>query len=262
MATYEDAHNLLAKAVAVCIRFEQLILGAHQRKPAGAVAYLTLVAERRLGASVAALKEEQAYEGRVLLRAMLEHYFNLAWILNRSPHRRANRFIKWLNLEKLRILESLPTAEQKDYRPTIARLRKRRTTYRRLFRITDRRGRRVWSHSWSPVSLAARVEEVCAAAPHATGTRSFIYTLYKWLSSATHGNVLYLINLVEPTRYGIRPRAQPDSDPKSITAGAAMLLIGSIQEAGRVLTFSQSMKDELSELQEGSRAYIASYPAE
>ena len=248
---FEISLALLNDATRFAAKCEQVILHAHQSRPAGAVAYMTLVAQRRFGEAVAILGQGGAYEARVILRSMLEHYFNLAWILLRSPHRRANRFLKFLALERLRVLESLSPEEQKDYRANIQRLRKRRIRYRRLFRKTDvKSGKRYWEKSWAgSMSFEARVLEVSTVETKGSFSKKpFMYTMYRWFSASTHGNVLHLHQLIRPTRYGGRPLDQPESFPWSVVAGAAVLVLGTTKQASRVLTFSNSMKEELSAL--------------
>jgi hypothetical protein len=248
---FNSALALLNDVAGFAARCEQVLLHAQQKRPPGAVAYMTLVAQRRFGQAIATLHANGAYESRVLLRSMLEHYFNLAWILLRSSHRRANRFIKFLALERLRVLESLPAEEQKEHAANLRRLRAIRSRHRRLFRQIDPKSKkRFWSRSWAgTMSFEARVREVSIAELKFPGApKPFVYTMYRWFSASTHGNVLHLHQLVRPTRYGGRPVDQPESYPWSVIAGAAVLLLGTVKQASRVLNFSNSMKEELAAL--------------
>ena len=248
-----DIEAVLRDLVEFAKHCEDEILPAHQRPAVGKVVYGVLVAQRRLATGVLALGEDGSYEARILLRSMIEHYFNVLWIRLRQPQRRANRYVKFHVIDKLKILDELPLEERDpDFFNTRRALVRRRSRYRHLFRIRVN-GRLEWARSWalSPsrngmLSFEARVREIATARTlPGDAINTFSYSLYRWFSAPAHGSAQHLTELCVRTKRGARPRPQPDTAPNSTLLGATVLLLGQVVQTSEVMGFSQSMKKSL-----------------
>jgi hypothetical protein len=158
-----------------------------------AVALGTVVRVRRLAEAIRVLGPQYDFEARLQVRTILELYFNYAWMRLTHPHSRATRFLRFQTIEKLRLAKTLAPhspAHARELPAHIARLRRRRTSLRHLFRSTNKQGKRRWAHDWAGgLSFEGRVNEVVTAssALGETGDR-FFYGLYRWLSGAAHGS--------------------------------------------------------------------------
>ncbi|MGH7628849.1 MAG: DUF5677 domain-containing protein [Gemmatimonadales bacterium] len=160
-----DAKRLLGRTIRFARRAEDVILGIHQDKPLRRVCYGTLVRSRRLAEAAHALAPHWTYEGRVLFRTMIELYFNYSWI-RLGPQRRANRFIKFVYLERLRIAAQYPDDEPSgDYAEAVRKLRQHRSQLRYLFRIQDKHGKRRWATDWADVTSSKLGSRKCSV-PH------------------------------------------------------------------------------------------------
>jgi hypothetical protein len=152
------------------------------------VAYGFLIRNRRVAEAIERLGETSAYEGRMLLRTMIEIMFNQAWIRLRAKHSRALRFAAFQPLELLRVQTSLhATLAPAEYQATKRNLERQRRDVRHLFRFRASNGMMRWAKSWASVStVEARIQEVRAA--EAPGNPDpFMYAMYSWISSAVHG---------------------------------------------------------------------------
>lgn len=231
---------------------EDVILKHRQQKPLGMLTYSTLIAQRRLAAGIERLGFDKSYEGRILLRSMIEHYYNLSWVRLKNADRRASRFVKFHALERLKLLEALPEdMRPPDYDRVVAYFRKRRTAYRNLFRETNQKtGVRYWVKSWATTpSFEGRVNEVqSVASAHADQILSFTYMLYRAFSGPTHGSAEHMMEIIRPTRLGFRPKDQPDRRPEATIASAAVFLLGTLSHASQVLGFSRDMDERLATL--------------
>src|SRR5690606_21734728 len=100
------------------------------RGPLKVVAFGSAVRGRRLLQAIVLLGEPHAYEARLQVRAILETYFNYAWIRNRNSHSRATRFLRYEVLHRLRLAEELlltsPTAAG-SITEDVRRMRRQRT---------------------------------------------------------------------------------------------------------------------------------------
>lgn len=235
---------------------EQLVLRAHQKRPAEAVAYATLVAQRRFAEAIRRLGTEGAYEARIILRAMIEHHFNLAWILLKAPHRRAHRFVRFQAIEKFKGLTGLPLEMRPpEYGAVYRQAKRSRARVQHLFRRPDKKGRLVWDKNWAAgKSVEDRMREVLAAeGKGAAAPDMFMYSLYRWFSGVVHGSAQHFEELLEPTRHGVRPKANPDSGPANQMMSASLILTGTLGKSAAVLGFSASMINRLEGLSERCR---------
>lgn len=236
----------LRKLIRFARHVEDVALNAHKATPQGAVAYGILVAQRRLAVAVLTLGQDSAYESRILLRTMIEHYFNLSWLLLRAPVRRCHRFLAFLSLDRLRILQEMPPEDRRpDHAKSVKRLRAARARHRHLFRHRDpKTGKLTWDKNWAQgLSFEARVRQVQTTRPRprAPQITNFAYPLYRWFSAPVHGSALHLHELLAPSRRGARPRTQPDPNPAIPVEAASILLLGCLHHVSRVLKYSTSM---------------------
>ncbi len=229
---------------------EDVALKAHQEKPLGVVTYGVLVGSRRLAEAILVLGTNHAYEARILMRGMVEHYFNLAWIRLRASARRANRFAKFQAIERLRLFDSLP----REMLPTNADEVRRghlraRAKYRHLFLRRTKKGGLRWDADWSGgLSFEGRVKEVVAKnqrQPDEDREKPFVYSLYRWFSGPMHGSANHLYDILVQTRWGVRPKPQPESRPCAAMLGATLLLLGVLTQVSQVINFSPTMISQL-----------------
>lgn len=243
--------RMLTRSAGFARRCEDVILPQRQEKPLQMVTYSMLIAQRRFALAVRKLDVSSSYEARVLVRSMLEHYYNLSWMRLRAPHRRANRFMCFHVIERLRMMQELPEdMRPADYAEVLADLKRRRAAYRHLFQRRDRRGVLSWDKSWcGGLSFEARVTEVQRAArvPNRR-TDPFMYVLYRWFSGTTHGSAQHFSELLRATPRGVRPLDQPDRRPAATMLSASLFLLGTLSHASQVLNFSDSMNAELGQL--------------
>jgi len=219
--TIEAARNLEAAA-------SQKVL----RKPLQVVGLYCLVRHRQIAVAIQRLGLESAYESRVLLRTMIEIYINYAWIRLRDTDLRAERFLKFVPLEKLRILEQTTRA----YRPDeYARLKRTRQTerekVRHLFQSHDTKGKMKWAKSWTcGKSVEAMFTEIQENEKPETSLDLFLYGLYRFFSSAVHGGPLSRTEVLMVVDRRIIASPQPEHDPtEDHTVGAFTLLASSIE---------------------------------
>jgi Family of unknown function (DUF5677) len=183
------------------------------------------------------------------VRTMLELYFNYAWIRLKRPHSRATRFLRFQPLERLRIAETLvrlsPVREQ-ELAPHIARLRKRRTSLRYLFRSKDSKGKNRWARDWAGGrSLESRLQEVLAES-RASGNSNdnFLYALYRWLSGVVHGNAQSFEDVLTVDVGGVRAKTNQElaSGMEQDAASVSLLAVWSI--AARDLRLPSEIRNE------------------
>src|SRR5437867_2769791 len=98
---------VLRRGIRLARRVEALARRSEIRKPIRLVGYGFLVRNRRLAAGVERLGTACAYEGRMLLRSMIEIMINYAWIRLRQKHSRARRFVAYRPLELLHVHASM-----------------------------------------------------------------------------------------------------------------------------------------------------------
>ena len=231
------------------IRLETKVSSGQQVKPIQKVAYGTIVRVRRLAEVVGQIGPERAYESRILVRSMLELYFNYAWMRLRSPQRRANRFLKFLALEHLKIqleLTRTPDLNLPPLRQAIKTSTAERTKLRHLFRITDAKGKRRWAKDWARgASVETRIGEVLGQTMPDQQFDPFLYTLYRIFSSAVHGGPQSFLDCLTSTQFGFREAPQPETNPAAPYVAACVILLGTHTAASKDLSYTTPQKARL-----------------
>jgi hypothetical protein len=86
--------QLLRRSIRLARRLERIASSLADSKPLTLVGYGFLVRSRRLARAIEAIPPECAYETLILLRTMLEIYFDHRWIRLKRKHARAIRFLR------------------------------------------------------------------------------------------------------------------------------------------------------------------------
>lgn len=223
---------LLRRGILLARRVERAGVQKDLRKPTCIVAYGFLVRNRRLAVAVERLNKRCAYEGRMLLRSMLEIVINYAWIRLRQKHSRAKRFLAYQPLELLRIHAAMwYTFSQEEFKRTQRNLEAQRRRVRHLFRFRDKKGKMQWARSWAKVdSVEARLREVRSA--ETTGQPDpFLYGLYAWISSAVHAGPNSLKEVLRKRGNSLVAKGQPEKNPTAQFTGAAAVLAYTVEAA-------------------------------
>ena len=99
-----------------------------------------------------------------------------------------------------------------------------RHLFRNRIKQGKNKGKLKWDGNWaSGASLESRLKEVLKSE---TGKYdSFLYGLYRWLSSTVHGGPTSLNDVLEPDK-PLRAKQQPESNPTSHLVGAFVVLLG------------------------------------
>ena len=227
MAT-SDARPLLIEALRVAEKLEGLAAERRSRRPLVLVGHTSLIRASRLAAAIARLGEPYAYEARVLLRALLEIQINYSWIRLRKSYSRALRFVKFLPLERLKLLNRIaPELSPEQLRALRQRWERDRASVRHLFRVRDRKGKLVWADSWAyPMSsIEARLREVMEK-EQATSPDLFLYTMYTDLSGTVHGSPGSMDEVVQIVEGRMIAKPQPErQDPRRHFFGALIVLV-------------------------------------
>lgn len=197
----------LNRAIRLAKECESTVLAVHQEKPQGTVAYGTLVFNRRLAEAVRQLRGDSDYEARIPLRCMLEIFYNYAWIRLRQSERRANRYLKFHCIERLKMMDDMsPEMKSQEYRAKYRALVNERSRYRHLFRFRDKKGKLRWATGWATKSLEARMMEVIAARTKVGEPLDrYMYSIYRWTSSSAHGGPSAMNEILRMTPAGLRP---------------------------------------------------------
>jgi len=133
-----DARALLLEALRLAMRLEELAALRKSRRPLLIVGQTSLIRTRRLAAAIARLGEPHAYEARVLLRALLEIKINYSWIRLRKTYSRALRFVKFLPIERMKLLNRFkPELTTEQFKQMKRRWERDRSTVRHLFRVRN-----------------------------------------------------------------------------------------------------------------------------
>ncbi|MES2177798.1 MAG: DUF5677 domain-containing protein [Gemmatimonadota bacterium] len=196
-----------------------------QIRPIQAVAFGTLVRMRRLGEAVYELDEAHGYEARVLVRSILEIYYNYAWMRLRRPHQRANRFLAFGVLDTIRIMENWPESDWgTDHHSELAKLKRSRRRHRHLFRKKDSKGVLRWARTWADVSsLEARIAEV-----HRTARAGLMYAFYGAFSGTAHGSPYSFTEVLTRGSKGPRARTKAEMSTRQALSGAGMALLAAM----------------------------------
>ncbi len=233
---------VLRRGIRLARRVEALARVSTIRTPLRFVAYGFLVRNRRLSMAVDRLGAASAYEGRMLLRSMLEIMINHAWIRLRQKHSRALRFVAYQPLELLRTHTSMEAAMQPaEYERARRNLERQRRAVRHLFRFRDHKGKMQWARSWAAVgSVEGRLQEVKSAETPGQPD-PFLYGLYSWISSGVHGGPNSLKEILQKRAGALVARRQPERDPKAQFAAAAAILAYTIKAAMEDLRLKKSI---------------------
>lgn len=229
MVTERKARSCLHQSIALATMLESRVGPSARRTKLTFVGFGFLVRNRRLAQAILRLGSRHAYEGRMLLRSMLEIKINYSWIRIRDQERRANRFIKYHPLEQLKILKELSDNfyDPTEYQLKLKSFKAKRAKVRHLFGHRNEKGKMKWDRSWaSPASLESRLRDVQKSE---TGKYdAFLYSLYRWTSSATHGGIHSfgeVLELGDP----LQAKSQPESNPVAQIVGAFAILISTIR---------------------------------
>lgn len=213
------------------------------RKPIQLIALGTAVRVRRGTAAVAVLTPTFAYEARPLLRTVFELHVNYAWMRMKRPNQRANRFLKFQPLERLRWAETLVDGsdiKNHELAPAIKAMKKRRSRLRHLF--FDKRSKR-WAKHWASVSaFEARLRQIARGV---SDGGSFLYTLYRWFSSSAHGGAQSFEDILTRIEGGIRERPQAALDSINEVEAAAVLLLATWQNVAADFKMEREFREKL-----------------
>ena len=223
-----DARPLLIQALHVAEKLEALAADRKSRRPLVLVGQGSLIRTRRLAGAIARLGEPHAYEARVLLRTMLEIKINYSWIRLRKTYSRALRFVKFLPLERLKLLRrAAPDLSAAELANIKAKWERERGSVRHLFRVRNKDGTLRWADSWAypASSVESRLVEV-QKREKPTSPDLFLYTMYTDLSGAVHGSAGSMEEVLELREGRLLAKAQPEGqDPRRHFFGALILLV-------------------------------------
>jgi hypothetical protein len=244
----------LHRAVALSKKLESIVgLNVKQSKSI-LVGFGFVVRNRRLAQAVSQLSSQYAYEKQIFIRSMVEIHINYAWIHLKNREFRANRFLKFAPLQKLKFLKDLESSglmTPNEYRSKLREYKNRRAKVRHLFRNRIKRGKNKgklrWDSNWaSGTSLESRLKEVYKSQ---TGKYdSFLYAIYRWFSSTAHCGPTSFDDVLEPDR-PLRAKQQPESNPTSHLVGAFTVLLATVEALAESTNTVKDLEPELSNLQ-------------
>ena len=221
---------MLRQAIAAARMVEEVGLEKASQHPLEVVGLGFLVRHRRIARAIERLGRESAYESRILLRAMLETQINYAWIRLRQSRSRALRFVKYLAIDRLRLLEKSSTIfRPADYSERKAALEAERASVRHLFRFRNKKTKMQWARSWASVpSVEGRLIEVQKKVRPSEAPDPFLYGMYIWFSAATHGSIDSLADpmVIVDGRLALK---EPESKPNIHRVGAFILLAWTLE---------------------------------
>lgn len=227
--------QVLKRAIRLARQVERAVQASALPRPLQVVAYGSLVRNRRYAAAVAQMGRASAYEARPIVRSMIEIWGNYRWIRLRQANRRANRYVKYLALDHVKLVERMPPSMHGPTHQELVRLIKRqRASVRHLFRSRGKSGPRraklTWAKSWAKVpSFEARMREVAESRPPSEReSDDSIYFFYSLFSGATHGSPLSFMECIEAFPGGLRVRRRPERRPLNPMAAAASCLCDTI----------------------------------
>jgi len=226
-----------------------------------------LVRQRRLAEAIRTLGTASAYEGRMLLRTMVEIYINYSWIRQDKGYSRAVRFIRFEPLERRQVLEDIKAViPEQRAAASLHRFEQERRATRHLFRVLDpKRNRHKWAGSWATIpSLRDRYVELLrleAVKAKKPTSDVFTYGLYRWASSAVHGGPMSVSECITTTSSaGTVAKDQPERKPTAQLSSAATYLTATaewlVHDAKARRQFAPAFKAVRGEL----RALLASKP--
>jgi len=248
MPTYRTARLHLKRCIALAKLLEDQIGSTSWYKKSTIVGFGFLVRHRRLAEAVLELGKDYAYEAQILLRCMIEIHYNHKWILLTAKERRANRFLKFDLLERLKISDSLSKSmDPNEYAAKSKKLKSKCAKVRHLFRLRDNKNKFVWAKSWASVtSFEGRLMKVLK--PRNGEPDKFLYALYRYFSSNVHGGPMSISQVLESS-HTIQAKLQPESEPEKQIRGAFLVLIDSIRTLAENTSMIESLEPELPKLE-------------
>jgi hypothetical protein len=246
MALTANPAPVLRRGILLAKRVEKTGRPTNFKKRVRLVTYGFVLRNRRLASAIERLGTASAYEGRMLLRPMIETLINHAWIKLRWTHSRSTRFVAYQPLELLRVQRSLQTTTSPtEYKATKRQLTRKRAAVRHLFQFKDKNGKLQWARDWAPLSVEARLHEVQRAQNPDDSPDLFLYALYSWFSSGVHGGPNSINEILTRVNGQIFPAKQPERDPKSHMVGAAAVLAHTLREAAEDLDLSDALQADI-----------------
>jgi hypothetical protein len=244
----QQPRQLLGRSIRLARKLERISSNRAASRLLTRVGYGFLLRSRRLGTAIEALPSECSYEALILVRTLLEIFFEYQWIRLKRKHSRAVRFLRYQPIDKLKCLEAMPTVIAPPKRQSIMkRLKGERSKTRHLFRFRDKNGTWRWARSWAyPVSsIAGRVAELRLSAP-TTPNDNYWYGLYRWMSWIVHASPQSLEAMLSANGT-LKPR-QPLEDPSLPLTLAWVLLLSIVGFLADDLKLAKALEPELSRL--------------
>ena len=244
----ESSITYLQKSIALARKLEDEIRFKADKRKSTFAGFGFLIRNRRLAEAILKLGTQHAYEGKMLLRSMIEIYTNYSWIELESKEHRANRFLKFAPIEGLKILKELssffgPTT----YKSYFKKIIEERAKTRHLFICRNKNNKLKWATDWAEItSLENRMQKIMEAG--AGKYDSFLYAIYRWSSSAIHGGPRSLFEVMENNR-SLHAKAQPENDPLAQICVAAYILLATIEALANDAQVLDIINKELVELQ-------------
>jgi hypothetical protein len=217
-----------------------------------------LVRNRRIAQAIARLGTAHAYEGRMLLRSMIEIQINYSWIRLDRTHSRALRFMRYEPIERLHIVSDIQSVLSPERAAAvIKRFTREREGARHLFRVPAAKGKRKWASSWASIpALKDRYTEILRR-EGGDASDTFVYGIYRWASSAVHGGPVSLSEVLVTSEDGARAQRQPEKDPQAQIKSAAAILLLNINQLGRDARMIRALMPDLRELGKAAQALRA-----
>lgn len=191
-----------------------------------------LVRNRRIAEAILALGERHAYEGRMLLRSMIEIQINWSWIRHGRGHSRALRFMRFDPIERKQITQDIQSVLPKSRAvKSLSKLSAERSATRHLFRRrSGKSGKLIWDAHWASLPSLRDRYVALRKAEGADPSDTFIYGLYRWASSAVHGGPVSLSEVVHVPRSRPVPMRQPERNPTAQISAAASTLAAMVTQ--------------------------------
>lgn len=248
MVTYQTTRLHLRRSISLAKKLESHIGNISCPRKSTIVGFAVLLQMRRLSQSILLLGKNNAYEGRILLRSMIEYHFNYKWILLANKERRANRFLRFHPLEQYKIHEMLSGSHDPvDYHAKSKELKSRRRKVRHLFRRRNRKGRLTWDLSWATKSsFKDRLMEVLNS--ENKNSDEFLYGLYRLTSSTVHGGPMSIFQIIKD-RLPLCAKKQPEFEPENQIKGAFLILVATIRTLVEEVAMANDLEPELSRLE-------------
>jgi hypothetical protein len=219
-------------------------------KPLTLVGFGSLVRNRRLASAILKLTSEHAYEARLLMRSMIEIHTNYAWIRLRKAHSRATRYLRFEAAEQYRLLQKWVTVfRPADHDARLKHWAAERGETKHLFYHRDEKGRLRWDKTWASVSsLESRMIEIHQKEKPGEPFDPFVYGMYVWFSSTTHGGPSSVKDVVVVREGRLSTSRQPEKTPRVHLFGAVTLLAWTIEAFAEDARLRRALKPVLVKL--------------